>query len=124
LPWAASGPTFGFSPPNVDRTWLPQPDWYAEFAAARQDDDPASTLTLYRDALRERPRLFGAERLEWLDTGRADVLAFRRGHGLNVTVMSSFAYTPPESWGRIVLRSGAGQPTVIRGDTSAWLAPA
>jgi alpha-glucosidase len=121
LPWAPSGPTFGFSPPGVGRTWLPQPDWYVDFAAARQDADPASTLTLYRDALRERPLLFGAERLEWLDPGRADVLAFRRGGGINVTVMSSFAYTPPESWGRIVLRSRAGQPTVISGDTSAWL---
>lgn len=124
LPWAPSGRTFGFSPPNVDRTWLPQPDWYAEFAAGQQDGDPSSTLTLYRDALRERPLLFGAERMEWLDPGRADVLAFRRGRGINVTVMSSFSYSPPESWGRIVLRSRAGQPTVISGDTSAWLAPA
>lgn len=70
---------------------------------------------LQRDAA-SRSQVFDGERLEWLDATREDVIAFRRGGGVNVTVMSSFAHTPPSSWGRVVLRSQPGA-----GDTSAWL---
>jgi hypothetical protein len=35
--------------------------------------------------------------------------------------MSSFAYTPPSSWGRVVLRSQPGAGDTVGGDTSAWL---
>jgi alpha-glucosidase len=121
LPWEPSGPAFGFSPPDGAAPWLPQPRWYADFAVATQERDPLSTLNLYRAALASRSQVFDGERLEWLDAGREDVIAFRRGGGVNVTVMSSFAYTPPSSWGRVVLRSQPGAGDTVGGDTSAWL---
>src|SRR3546814_10768085 len=41
LPWDSDAAGFGFSKATP---WLPQPDWFADFAANRQDDDPASVL--------------------------------------------------------------------------------
>jgi alpha-glucosidase len=121
LPWTAYGDGFGFSPPNSGRPWLPQPDWYARFAVDAQETDPASTLALYRIALRMRRKLFVDETFEWLDPGRTDILAFKRGHGINVTVMGDSAFTPPASWGRIMVRSHRDRADIIGADTSAWL---
>ncbi|OJX97044.1 MAG: alpha-amylase [Micrococcales bacterium 73-15] len=52
IPWRADAPAFGFSP--TGRSWLPQPEWFREFAADVQELDPDSTLWLYRRALRLR----------------------------------------------------------------------
>ena len=51
LPWASAGPSFGFGPGPAH---LPQPGWMASYAVAEQEDDPASTLNLYRRALQLR----------------------------------------------------------------------
>ena len=37
LPWSSSLPSFGFGPETGDEPWLPQPAWFAEFAASVQD---------------------------------------------------------------------------------------
>lgn len=106
LPWSTSGPTFGFS----DRrdTWLPQPGWFADYAAASQIAKPGSTWTLYRDALDMRRRITGP--VEWLDTGRSDVVAFRRGDHTCVTVFGDRAYNLTRTGpGEVVLTSG-GSP--------------
>lgn len=55
LPWRADSPAFGFS--ATGKAWLPQPAWFADYAADRQEADPGSTLHLYRDALRLRREL-------------------------------------------------------------------
>jgi alpha-glucosidase len=68
LPWADYASTsYGFSTPAARATvgspgehdpavvdtiaepWLPQPEGWGDFAAAHQDDDPASMLSLYRE---------------------------------------------------------------------------
>ncbi len=121
LPWKPTGDSFGFSPEHARGPWLPQPTWFADFAAQAQETNPASTLALYREALATRRRLFQDDDFIWLDSPRADVLAFRRGGCVNVTVMSNFAFELPSTWGRIALRSQPGQPTVISGNTTAWL---
>jgi alpha-glucosidase len=77
VPWSGEEPPFGFS--SGGNPWLPQPAGWAELTAERQATDPASTLNLYRDALRLR-RGVPEGPLTWLDTGD-DVLAFRRGPG-------------------------------------------
>ena len=43
--------------------------------------------------------------LSWLDTGRSDVLAFRRGGGVCVTVFGQTPFAPPAEWGPVVLSS-------------------
>src|SRR4029453_16944324 len=56
LPRGAAGPTFGF-PPDGATPWLPQPPTFGEYAASRQEHDPDSTLSLYRNALALRSEL-------------------------------------------------------------------
>lgn len=133
LPWVAgsagegesagaeTGVSLGFSPPGAAPSWLPQPDWYADYAVDTQERDPASTLNVYRAALRARAILFADDDFEWLDADRADVIAFRRGAGVSVTVMGTEPFEPPPSWGTIVLSSQGGDGTELAPDTTAWL---
>src|SRR5690606_28456947 len=51
LPWTRHGPSYGF---GVDGSWLPQPPGWGERSVQVQRDDPASMLSLYREALRLR----------------------------------------------------------------------
>nr|WP_319947018.1 alpha-amylase family glycosyl hydrolase [Tessaracoccus caeni] len=77
LPWRPDGPAFGFSDTSAH---LPQPSWFADYAVSRQEQDPASTLALYRAALALRRRIQCEEGIEWLDVGPAGV-GFRRPNG-------------------------------------------
>ncbi len=52
LPWVAGAPGLGFGP--GPKTWLPQPAEYAALAADVQQDQPGSTLELYRELLHVR----------------------------------------------------------------------
>jgi alpha-glucosidase len=117
LPWAAAEHAFGFS---SGTPWLPQPEWFADFAADAQEH-PGSVLTFYRAALRARRDLDQSTTIEWLDTGRDDVLAFRRGDHACVTVFDGSPYDVPGGWGEPVLTSEstvAGR--VLPAATSAW----
>lgn len=117
LPWAAAEPAFGFS---ADTPWLPQPDWFAPFAVDRQEDDPNSVLALYRRALQVRRSIDQSTALDWLQTGRDDVLAFQRGKYVNVTVFGGQPFKVPTSWGTPVLTSRAEVPDELPPATSAW----
>ncbi|WP_336630721.1 MULTISPECIES: glycoside hydrolase family 13 protein [unclassified Microbacterium] len=118
LPWSASGPSFGFGDGGAH---LPQPDWFAEVAVEVEEDDPDSTLWLYRRALALRAGLQGAERLEWIETGRADVLHVVRPGGWHVvTVFGREPYPTPA--GTVVLSSSPqDDPAVVAGETTVWL---
>ncbi|WP_236029850.1 glycoside hydrolase family 13 protein [Paractinoplanes lichenicola] len=48
MPWDSAAPAAGFS---VADPWLPQPDGWAGYAVDRQEGDPASTLTMYQQAI-------------------------------------------------------------------------
>jgi alpha-glucosidase len=118
LPWRADAPAYGFT---AGTPWLPQPDWFADFAADRQDADPGSVLHLYRSALRARREIDQSTPLAWLDTGRADVLAFRRGDLICVTVFDGPAYAVPNDWGDLVLGSGpAVRGATVPADHAGW----
>ena len=52
LPWSGTEPPFGFGP--GDSTWLPQPADWKSLTAEAQEGDPASMLSMYQAALRER----------------------------------------------------------------------
>ena len=121
LPWRFDEPTFGFSPSGTSAPWLPQPEWFARFAVDVEDADPASTVNLYRAALRERHHLFAGGTIEWLDAGRTDVLAFGRGTAISVTVTGDSPFIVPPHWGSIALRSGATNADAVAPDETAWL---
>jgi alpha-glucosidase len=120
LPWTPDPPTFGFSADSYAAPWLPQPDWYGKYAVSLQDADPTSTLAMYRAALSLRRSLFAGP-LEWLDTGRADVRAFRRGRGLCVANFGDSDYRPPTEWGEVVLSSRQPSTSDVAGCVTYWL---
>src|SRR5690606_2099817 len=105
LPWTSEGASFGFS---TKPAHLPQPAWFAEHAVDVEETDPSSTLTLYREALRLRRALQSEERLDWIDTGRADVLRFVRPNGWEI--VANFGTEPfdlGEKAERVVLSTRA-----------------
>ncbi len=122
LPWSPDPPVFGFSSDPYASPWLPQPDWYGKYAVSAQGTDPHSTLSVYRSALAARRQLFQGP-LQWLETGRPDVLAFRRGNGTCVTVFSDTSFVPPAEWGSAVVSSREGHSINAVGCASYWLGP-
>ncbi|GLX01137.1 alpha-amylase family glycosyl hydrolase [Microtetraspora sp. NBRC 16547] len=83
LPWTATEePPFGFAPPGIYESWLPVPTDWRELSVEAQLRDGASTLSLYRAALRirrEHPGL-GDGAIAWLESP-AGTLGFTRDGG-------------------------------------------
>lgn len=117
LPWARTGSSFGFGPGPAH---LPQPQWFAEYSVEAQDGQQDSTLELYRSALRLRRQLQTAETLEWVDTGRDDVLAFRRPGGW-VTVTNFGTAEAPLPAGEVLLTSAPLRDGQLPGEATAWI---
>ncbi len=122
LPWEASGPSFGF---GAGGAHLPQPAWMGEYAVERQDADPDSTLALYRRALAVRARVQADEGLEWIETGRPDVLRFARPNGWQVvTNFGDEPYALDAGGLSVVLSSDPGATSgVVPSASTVWLAP-
>ena len=121
MPWKAKAPAFGFSP--SDKSWLPQPDSYAGYAADVQEKDKHSTLSLYRRliALRTQNAL-GTGSLQWFNSPRNDVLVARNG---SVCIYINFGYAPLDlPAGRIIAQSrpGIDKGTQLPGNSAVWLA--
>ena len=116
IPWTRSGPSFGFGDGG---SHLPQPLWFGGYSVEAEDGEPASTLSLYREALRLRRELLADEELAWVATGRDDVLSFTRPGGW--LVISHFGTEPfPLPDGEVLLSSGPiGE--VLPGETTVWL---
>ncbi len=116
LPWTRTGPSYGF---GASGSHLPQPLWFGRYSVEAETNDSESTLSLYRRALALRRRLQRAESLEWIDTGRDDVLRFRRPGGWQV--VSNFGTEPfPLPAGRIMLASGPLTDS-LPAETTVWL---
>ncbi|MFT3888255.1 MAG: glycoside hydrolase family 13 protein [Arachnia sp.] len=115
IPWTRTGPSYGF---GTGGAHLPQPLWFGHYSVEAEDGDPASTLSLYRQALRLRRELLVGERLEWLDSGHDDVLHFRRD---GWEVVSNFGTTAvPLPAGEVLLSSGPIGDD-LPGETTVWL---
>ena len=137
LPWTATGDSFGFGPDGGAEPHLPQPVGWGAHAVAVQEADPDSTLSLYRDGLRLRRRVWGAANGEPLEWVRRDerVLAFARG---GVQCWTSFDADVPLPDGDVLLASvplgcvesdGDGgnlerAVNVLPADATAWIRPA
>lgn len=121
LPWEADAPAFGFSPDGL--AWLPQPRRWARLAVDVQRDDPASTFSFYREALRLRREWdlgFGELTLA-PETDVVDVVS--RGEGRpDVRVLTTFDTTRPlpEGWS-VALASAPLEDGAIGTDTTVWL---
>ncbi|MBF8191319.1 glycoside hydrolase family 13 protein [Nonomuraea sp. K274] len=117
IPWTrADG--YGWRTP-----WLPIPDSWGALSAEAQEDDPASTLNLYRAALkirREHPALGGGS-LTWLDSPK-DVLLIERDPGLVVALNTGEEPVRLDLTGEVLLSSGPlpGDGT-IPADTAVWI---
>lgn len=79
--------------------------------------------SLYRRALALRHELLALERLEWVETGRGDVLRFRRPNGREVvTVFGSaplaLSFMPGQ---RVVLSSTPLDGDTVPGETTVWI---
>jgi alpha-glucosidase len=117
LPWEAEAPAYGFSP--TDRTWLPQPAFWADYALDRQRGVPGSTYEMYRSALRHRKeRRLGAGSLEWVDLG-ADAVAFRNGDMLVVTNLGRRPVPLPAA-AQPILASAEITDNTVGTDVTVW----
>ena len=115
LPWTRGGSSFGF---GGGGSHLPQPAWFADYSVEAEQDDAASTLSLYRQALALRHELQTGESLEWIPAA-PEVLHFSRPNGWEV--VTNFGTQPvPLPAGEIILASGP-VGDVLPGETTVWL---
>ncbi len=120
LPWTADGRSFGF---GAGAAHLPQPAWFGPLSVQAQERDPASTLALYRRALRWRRELHGAESLEWMPDTSGQVLHFARPGGWrSVTNFGPAAVRLPG--GTVAVASSPLDEGLLPADTTAWIIPA
>ena len=123
LPWSAHADGFGFGPGG--RSWLPQPSSFGAYAADVQEQDPTSTLSMYRTALRLRRELgLGTGALRW--TGEQDdVVAFEvDGADGRVRVVTNLGAAPVAlpADAQVLLASGPlDDEGRVPTDVTAWL---
>ena len=114
LPWLAGGISNGFS---EAAGWLPQPDSYQDLARENQEGDVASTLNLYRSALKLRSDLrLGSGTFDWVTT--EGVLAFRNN---GITVIHNFSAEPQALPSGTVLLRSAKESSQLAPNETAWL---
>ena len=125
IPWSGDEPPYGFSPGGpAAPPWLPQPRSWAALTVQSQTGEEASTLELYRRALRirrEHPAL-GDGSLRWLDAPEG-VIAFARDPGFVCMVNLSGDPAPAPDGAEQLLTSGPltdlGE---LSADTAGWYA--
>ncbi len=120
LPWAGSEPPFGFGS-ATSGPWLPQPAHWDSLTVETQDQDPASTLNLYRAALRVR-RANAEFRgdFAWHPLNSGDVLAFTRGDAVACVV--NFGAAPVDlPAGEVLVSSIPVVEGSLPTDAAAWV---
>lgn len=124
IPWEADRPAYGFN--DTGAAWLPQPDDWARYARDRQQDDPDSTLNLYRTLLRLRRELgVAAAEFSWVEGLPDHAVAFRSGP---VTVIANTGGdpVPVPAGARVLVASGpletGAAGSSVPADTAVWLA--
>ncbi len=130
IPWSGHEPPYGFGPGH-GQPWLPQPAAWAALTVERQERDPDSMLSFYRNVLALRRKIAAGAGMELtlLDSAPG-TLAFRRGEDL-VCVLNcgNRPARVPDEAGDLLMTSGA-EPVAGRGrggpvrrlapDTAAW----
>ena len=117
LPWAAEQTAYGFT---FGQPHLPQPTWFRGVAADKQEQDPDSTLSLYKHALRLRRTLLCAEHLEWGPLTSRTVLDVIRPNGWRCIInFGSTAIALPDQ--QVLLTSAALLGGSFPANASVWL---
>jgi alpha-glucosidase len=118
IPWEAQAPAYGFS--ETGASWLPQPPEWERLARDVQSPDPASTLNLYRELLRQRrAQGLSSGQFDWVEEAPEDTIWFRCA---GVTVIANLGDAPvplPEGL-RVLVASGPVEGEIPT-DTAAWL---
>jgi alpha-glucosidase len=122
LPWQAGvGAANGFN--ETGKSWLPQPEIYAAYSRDQQEGVVASTLELYKHALKLRKQYsLGEGSFEWAPQfTNANALAYRNGSMLVVHNFGDHAIQLPA--GKIVASSlnGMTDGHALAGDQTVWL---
>ena len=123
LPWTAEpGHNFGFSdgPVTPARAWLPQPQWWGDYAVAAEEADPSSMLAFYRQVIGLRhaePDLTQSE-FAWLDGLPLTCLGFRRGDLICLCNFGPASCDLPD--GEVLLASGPCEHGLAP-DTAVWI---
>lgn len=118
IPWTSSGSSMGFGDAEP---WLPQPAEFANLSVESQQNDPGSTLNLFREAIRIRSeRLVSEPRIETrVNDG---VLTIRRGSSLACIVnMGSDTVDLPS--GEVLLSTASNDDRRLAVNEAAWLQP-
>ena len=98
---------------------MPQPVWFGDYSVEAEDGDPASTLAVYREALRVRRDIQAPEHMEWVDSP-ADVLHFVRPNGWHVvTNFGTELVELPE--GEVLAVSTPLVDGKLAGEATAWV---
>jgi alpha-glucosidase len=128
IPWERDAASYGFSlTGDPAAPWLPQPEWFGDYAVDAELADASSFLSLYRRALALRRELFAVpgaapQALHWVDIpGRSDAFAFRRGSALCVVICGDAELELPAAWGTIVLASAPVDGRRAAGGSACWL---
>lgn len=143
IPWVSDAHGYGFGPAVVESAvlgdaangppgaepWLPQPASFAALSVDVQQDDPTSTLELYRRLLAAR-RSLGLGRGSFSFVGAADdVLEFEvRASQAAVRVLVNFGPPAPLPVGaRVIIASdpsvGETLPPTVRCGSRRWAQP-
>lgn len=117
VPWTREGVSFGF---GEAAPHLPQPQSFGELSVQAQQGVEGSTLELYREALRLRRELQTEETLEWVETGREDVLHLRRPGGW-VAILNSGQQPYPLPEGEVLISSGALEDGALPAQAAVWI---
>ena len=122
LPWEARvGAANGFN--TTGKSWLPQPEIYAEYARNLQEGQANSTLSLYESALAMRKQLgLGEGSFEWVsDLATDQVLGYQNNQILVIHNFGDTAARLPA--GEVVLQSSANatQDGSLSPNQTVWL---
>lgn len=114
---------FGFSNNKKlgrENSWLPQPEWWGKYSVANQENNPDSTLNLYRRALaiRRTESGLGDGALEWLNLGDR-VLAFKRPGNFACIINFGNAFKLPD--GEVLLSSTLIKDGLLSEDGAVWM---
>jgi alpha-glucosidase len=120
MPWAA-GPGLGFT---SGTPWLPMPAEWERSSVAAQENQPGSTLALYRAALRHRHGLAALTSggFAWRDSP-AGTLVLERSKGSEVVVCAVNVDAPslPLPDGELVVTSEELRGPALPPGAAAWL---
>lgn len=120
LPWeVGAGAANGFS--STGRSWLPQPQEYAQYSRNLQEGVTGSTLELYKTALRLRKQLsLGEGSFEWFEPlVNESSLGFTNGNVLVIHNFGELSIDLPD--GEILISSQNGLTTSLDADQTVWL---